>query len=477
MFVGRYRCISYAIRVSWVGTIALNTYFIVENYVKEPPHTADVVIQVLLNGIIGIGLAGLLVNCMLMGLDQLMDASSTNITSVISWLVSLNYLTCVLASLFQLDLCKEIYAFSVPFCSVSFLMTVLIVSDCCFNHWLIKEPVTQNPLKLIYQVLKYAVKNKYPRLRSAFTYWEDKPFSRMDLGKRKYGGPFTTEQVEDVKTFFRILAILCAATLLMGFISKQYSVESQLLLHYQDHSFVECTDSNLSTYLRSNLRRFIVQNFSYIVVVSLVTLLFVFHPVIKKWTYYFEMSSVLKMKIGIAMLMLSEMVHLSMEITNMYIGNNQNCTCFFYSSAEDVLNDNVIPVDFKWLLIPQGLLGVSLYFFATSGAQFIVAQTPYSMRGLLLGSTCFFYGTGTSYISTILSSSISSLLKDKIKNERNCAVWYFVASIGMCLFLIIASLITRKLYCPRRRDEDVHNQQIFAVNYYEKYLQSVSDQD
>ena len=63
--------------------------------------------------------------------------------------------------------------------------------------------MTNSPLKLIYQVLKYAVKNKYPRLRSAFTYWEDKPYS---MGQNKYGGPFTIEQVEDVKNFFRILA-------------------------------------------------------------------------------------------------------------------------------------------------------------------------------------------------------------------------------------------------------------------------------
>ena len=68
--------------------------------------------------------------------------------------------------------------------------------------------MTHNPLTFIFQVLRYAVKNKYPRQRSAFTYWEDKPYSRIDLGKTKYGGPFTTEQVEDVKTYFRILVLI-----------------------------------------------------------------------------------------------------------------------------------------------------------------------------------------------------------------------------------------------------------------------------
>ncbi len=35
--------------------------------------------------------------------------------------------------------------------------------------------------------------------RSAFTYWEENIPSRLDLGKSRFGGPFTTEQVEDVR--------------------------------------------------------------------------------------------------------------------------------------------------------------------------------------------------------------------------------------------------------------------------------------
>ena len=73
------------------------------------------------------------------------------------------------------------------------------------------EPVTQNPFKLVYSVVRYAIKHKHPECRSAFTYCEDESPSRIDFGKSKYGGPFTTEQVEDVKTFLRlILVILCS---------------------------------------------------------------------------------------------------------------------------------------------------------------------------------------------------------------------------------------------------------------------------
>ena len=54
----------------------------------------------------------------------------------------------------------------------------------------------------------YTWKHKVSEHRSAFTYWEEDIPPRIDLGKDKYGGPFTTEEVEDTKTFLRILPLL-----------------------------------------------------------------------------------------------------------------------------------------------------------------------------------------------------------------------------------------------------------------------------
>ena len=56
---------------------------------------------------------------------------------------------------------------------------------------------------------------------SAFTYWEDDSPSRMDFGKIKYGGPFTTVQVEDVKTLIKTLEII----LVICFIHCVYGIQ------------------------------------------------------------------------------------------------------------------------------------------------------------------------------------------------------------------------------------------------------------
>ena len=76
------------------------------------------------------------------------------------------------------------------------------------------EQSSSNPLRLIYDVLKYSYHHKYPERRSSMTYWENDIPSRIDLGKHKYGGPFTYEQIESVKTVLRLLLLMIS---LFGF--------------------------------------------------------------------------------------------------------------------------------------------------------------------------------------------------------------------------------------------------------------------
>ena len=52
--------------------------------------------------------------------------------------------------------------------------------------------------------------HKYPIKQSAFTHCDNYIPSRLDFAKDRYGRPFTTEQVENVKTFLQILLVLFA---------------------------------------------------------------------------------------------------------------------------------------------------------------------------------------------------------------------------------------------------------------------------
>ena len=70
-------------------------------------------------------------------------------------------------------------------------------------------------------VLNYARKHRHPERRSAFTYKEKECPSRIDLGKDKYVGPFTVEEVENEKTVLKLLPLLSCIlpVIAMGFVN------------------------------------------------------------------------------------------------------------------------------------------------------------------------------------------------------------------------------------------------------------------
>ncbi len=161
-----------------------------------------------------IGGAGCSLALFQLGMDQMPDASSSSISSFITWFVCSgilgayfgNFLIALLVFCLDISLhsnYQQIWSLLV----VLSLSCVLISDFCLSKNWLIIEPKSPSSLKTIYQVLKFAAKHKTPLNRSALTYWEEDIPSRMDLGKSRYGGPFTTEQVEDVKTMFRIFLV------------------------------------------------------------------------------------------------------------------------------------------------------------------------------------------------------------------------------------------------------------------------------
>ena len=177
-----------------------------------------------------------------LGLDQLLEAPTPKLISFIHWYywsqnvggLVVFYIVYIVYFAF-LEVCmisnrlniKGIIV--VAGCLVIILAAVVALVMICTNkkHFYIQR-AGLNLFKNIYSVLKYAWKHKVPERRSAFTYWEEDIPPRIDLGKDKYGGPFTTEEVEDTKTFLRILPLLLC---LFGYhlAGDGYSAPQQLL--------------------------------------------------------------------------------------------------------------------------------------------------------------------------------------------------------------------------------------------------------
>ena len=236
-FIGRYKVIRYSIWITWLLTIAITVSAIVGQLNEIYHHYDKYIVQTTLFCLISIGLGAFQSNIIQFGLDQLHNASTTEIKSFIVWYVNSLITTgfVVEFNFMCLTTQNKLYL-SLILCVCLTLALLLLITG--FNKSLIKEPPPKYSFKLICKVIKFAIVTKHPRYRSAFTYCEDELPSRIDFGKSKYGGPFTTEQVEDVKTLLRLLplisifgviaSVLVAANTLYIYLEKQYNLFTEL---------------------------------------------------------------------------------------------------------------------------------------------------------------------------------------------------------------------------------------------------------
>ena len=209
---GRYRIIHCSIRTMWISSVLLTVAHVVFSFIEYSLMLK--ILTILLAVILAFGLGGFQAIVIQFGVDQLNDASTIEITSFVAWYTWTLKNSNSVASFINIITCIDSkYDLMGPLV-IAMCLTVVVITNYLFSNQLIKEPVTQNPFKLVYKVVRYAIKTKHPRQRSAFTYWEDDPPSRMDFGKIKYGGPFTTEQVEDVKILIKVLGLTFVATFL-----------------------------------------------------------------------------------------------------------------------------------------------------------------------------------------------------------------------------------------------------------------------
>ena len=181
-------------------------------------------------GMLGLGLFE--ANAIQFALNQMVEASSEQLSSFVYWYIWCANVAPLFMYYFSLGIVyslncvievKEIDHGAHNFISLlihiySSLALILVLFNLCFALYYQKflhiEEIKRNPLKTVMQVLKYSYRHKQPEHRSAFCYCENKLPSRIDFGKSKYGGPFTYEQVEDVKTMFMLLLLILS---LFGF--------------------------------------------------------------------------------------------------------------------------------------------------------------------------------------------------------------------------------------------------------------------
>ena len=245
LFVGRQKLINFSLWVQWIAMISSTVVSVMMYSSYHFPQQLETLLIAVPLVVQFFGLAAFQVTAIQYGIDQIQGAPSKHLSAFIYWYFCMELLTPTVLA-WVIDLLSK-YALVTDIaiqlgCSLfcAFLLSfILCIKNLYMFHWLRGNPVnntsdslccrrqsslaqhTGNPCSLVYHVLKFSFKHKNPLQRSAFTYWEDKLPSRIDLGKNKYGGPFTSEEIENVKTFLQLIKILVS---LLGIFVVAFSI-------------------------------------------------------------------------------------------------------------------------------------------------------------------------------------------------------------------------------------------------------------
>ena len=412
----RYRTLKCSITFLIVGCIILLVFSIIimtvamifptKTSLYKDVGTITIVCVLIAGALINTGVGLFEANAIQFGLDQLLEAPTPKLIAFIHWYywtqkvvqLAMIYIT---AGYIPIGKAKHSLShFEDQIIAAIILLTfaavsgVPVISSLVLLHkskrhlFILRAGL--NPFKNIYKVLKYSWNHKVPQHRSAFTYWEEDIPRRIDLGKNKYGGPFTNEEVEDTKTFLRILPLLLC---LFGYhlAGDGYSAPDQL-------QRTSCP--SLPVLL------LIVLNPLHISTLVVVVGIPLYRLIINKCSRYIKKIQMLtKMWIGLYLSLVQVVLYIIVVINHdsKYWSQYQLdangtfdtadyypgivCLNIRYTYKNNSLEMIYDPVDniYLWFIIPQLLNGLSSLLVSMTVLEFICAQAPRTTQGLLIG--------------------------------------------------------------------------------------------
>ena len=432
-----------------------------------------------------IGLAGYLANFIQLGLDQLFEAPSQYLVLFIhyaTWAFNFGSLHFII-NLYLVKCVGHEKKFAVVIIQVliPLLLIVLLVISCWKRRWFLSEPGYQNPYKVVCGVFKFAKSHKHPLRRSAFTHSDDYIPSRLDFAKERFGGPFTTEQVENVKTFIRILLVLLAVGPAFSLeVPGTYFVAPLFGMHF--HHFVGngqyCKDKIPMEYLLEIAGVLVLPSLILFPVCSLI----LFSLLRKKLIRLFA-----RIGVGILFCLLGVLCFLLTDIighAQQSAPNSNNLTqCVFHVSLSHYKKFIVDSFDMHWavLIPPYVFLGIGTLMVIATTLEFISAQSPQSMKGLLIG--VFFAIRGLfQFLNSIIIIPLS--LKQPWASRKmiehppvtNCGFVYLaLTSVTGLIGLILFSLAAKR-YKYRTRDEGMFRQHD-VEEIYDRYIDQRGSED
>ena len=438
--IGRYRVIHYSMWIMWIALMfATSSELLAQGSIWYKSYLRYPILYVLAV-VAAVGFSGFQSNSVQLGITQLSNASTIEITSFITWYVMTFYISNVTLQYVTLncilpDTSDERFICIKTFV-VALLLTIALALDFLFHNCLTKEQPTGKPLSLIFGVVKFSMKYRYS------TVSEHEMPSPFDIAKYIYGGPFTSQEVEDVKSMLRIILLIAVCSIVCAAITPvEYAIKKIEYGLMRSNGLTRCYE-RLSMYYNDF--------FFTIGIVVLYEL--VIYPLFHKCLPQLRITS--QFLLGIVLFLFRILALIGIETVAYTKQHAPNC---IFTTRRQV------DIDYKWLLVPGLTGGLSTFLFILSAIKFIWAQTPHFMTGLAFG---IMYAFLALYTLIHLAIALPFLFIGSVPWDHyplTCGIWYFVMQAVIGLVGLIVGSIAFKKYKERTR----HDSSALSSIFYE----------
>ena len=434
-YLGRYRAITAGVILTMLSfLILLSATVMLQLQFNWTPIPAFVML--ILNMLVTTFSIGIFAISMLpFIIDQMIGASADDISAIVQWCFWSNSLgVCILYPFLFLPTDQILTAVSLTM--IFLCLSSVLITDCLCHKWLDIHYKSSSPFKTIFKVLNYARKTKYPEHRSAFTYIDEEEPSRLDYGKHKFGGPFTEEEVEDVKTIFRLLPLFLSY--FAAFITTRTSYAKQI--------------SQLTS----------IDLYHVIAVILPIPLIPAYQLIVFPLLRNRIPSLIKRAGAGLVIMLIGNLLNLTVDtIEHLHSNNTQ---CMFNESDTSHGSANSLSIPLYWLLISASVSGVGQLLVLCSSLEFVMAQSPNRMRGVMmgLGAMLFWFGSTVHY-------GLQQVLEHFSNATPSCGFYYYLVLSILLILSLVLFTIAAKRYKLRERDRHV-NIQAIAEEHFERYL-------
>ena len=420
-----------------------------------------------------IGMTGYQANFIQLGLDQLFEAPSHHLTLYIHYATwSFHLGAVVVAVLISINWCNHIMHTNIFIAiNLSILLLILflvLLVSCCKYHWFSTNTGRHNPYKTVCKVLRFARKHKYPLRRSAFTFCDKYIPSRLDFAKERFGGPFPTEKVENVKTFLRILIILFAiGPVFMLEVPASYFIFPIFSLHILNHHNISWKKFHFCE--SKHAWETFTSNGAMMVVFSNIIWFPIYLWIIFSWFHNRMPRTFTRLGIGIVVCLLGVTSMLIIDTTGHALNTNgatNQTQCMFQMTRNLNAMLSYSSLDMHWavLVVPSLFLQTGPLLVIATVLEFISAQSPQSMKGLLVG--VFFAIRGLFQFLNSITIIPLSLKRPWASGEMlenppvtNCGFVYLLFTCVAGLIGLVLFLAAARRYKYRERNEGLFSQQ------------------